>query len=854
MEHRREKTQYNRLWRGFGIGVMIILAGIIVILPVVSSTEWGYVLQDDFNDGLTTGWVTYSGSWGAANGYLEGAGEQAFVYYPFNYTAGLDYDVKFSYRTTALYATFTYLSNGTIPGAPTDYSKYISPTLDASWHDVLIEIRATGGITATFNGVAGVIPVNNNKFIVYEHGAPDSRFDNLSIYEYHTKLIYPTDNFISDNSSINFNCSAITNGTQLSNMSLWTNLTGTWAINQTKVMKGTSNSTIFNISNKDVAGVLWNCRACDAGNNCGFGKDNQTFGINTANPIISINAGSGVQSYGSLSINHTINYTISDSNLQTCWLNYNSINKTIPCTSGSQNTTNFALQSGVYNAIIYANNSVGGLSNLSFNWSYVLLENSQTYSSSTTETSSESFAINITYNSALWSGIIANLIYNNTDYSGIVSGTGDNKIFSRTIQIPAVASQENKTFYWMIGLSNTTGIYYYNSTSNNQTINKINFGVCAGSLNIIVLNFTAVNETTLIKIYNFSFAGTFEIWKSGGVLASTVSTINTSVIDNLQLCISENTTYKINADIDYSKTGFADRSYYIRSGDISNITNNIKLYLLETGSATSIIINTKDKYLTNLKNHLVKILRYYPGYGAYYLVETSKTDDFGNAIIKAHEEDVDYRIQIENSTGYQIYSSNPMRIICTATPCSLNFITGLTEHIVQELIDFSNIQYTLTWNNNTGYANFEFSDSTGLTQSMRFVVVKLTGYGEVILPGCNNIIIGSAGVSTCYIGSNATGEYLARVYRTASPSIYFTELHINLTNAWQTFGVEGLVWMFLFAIVMFFAGLAAGPATAAIMTLVSIVFMMTTGIVYMPLVVVISIAIVVVIFIIKMRS
>ena len=40
-------------------------------------------------------------------------------------------------------------------------------------------------------------------------------------------------------------------------------------------------------------------------------------------------------------------------------------------------------------------------------------------------------------------------------------------------------------------------------------------------------------------------------------------------------------------------------------------------------------------------------------------------------------------------------------------------------------------------------------------------------------------------------------------------------------NVWQTFGTEGLVWMFLFIIVMFFAGLAISPAIAAVMTVAS---------------------------------
>lgn len=494
------------------------------------------------------------------------------------------------------------------------------------------------------------------------------------------------------------------------------------------------------------------------------------------------------------------------------------------------------------------------ISSLYYNQSGLLYENSQTFNPTTYETSSENFIINITYNSSYYTGISAILSYNGTNYTGTSSGSGDNLIFSKTITIPAITSSENKSFYWIISLTKTDTTYYY-SITNEQEVNKVSIGQCGGSLDVLVLNFTATNETSLENVDLFNFAGTFNIYQRDSRLYSSVSIINTTGVNSMALCLSENGTYNIDADIDYSSSGFSSRSYYLRNAEISNGSiSNIQLYLLPSGLSTSIIINVKDQYLSNLKNHLVKVMRYYPGYGVYYLVETSKTDDFGNAIIKAQEEDVDYKFLISNSTGDQIYLSNPMRVICTATPCSLGFITGQTENIIQTLVDFQNVQYSLVWNNDTGYVTFTFSDSSGLTQSMRLVVIKINAYGETAVSGCDNTVTGSAGIITCNIGTNSTGEYSAKVYRTASPAKYFAQLSISLTNVWQIFGKETLVWMFFFVIVMFFAGVTISPAIAAILTLVSIVFMMATGIVYMPLVVIISIAVVVIIFIIKMRS
>ena len=506
----------------------------------------------------------------------------------------------------------------------------------------------------------------------------------------------------------------------------------------------------------------------------------------------------------------------------------------------------------------YANNSFSNSTWASSNFTFEVgaLILGESYNTNVYETASQIFQINISIFPGTSLGS-AYLWYNGTQYAvSNIQTSGSTRTLTKTIDTPlnpSLYANTTRNFYWMFTFSNA-GLTQQNTTLREQNISFINLQVCNATYNQQTLNITVKNETEpLDRIPTFLFNGNFDYWIGSGSVTKTLLIQNNSVPSELDLCLhSKEINLTIDVDIDYSSASYSQRSYYLRNAVITNQTSNITLYLLDSGASTSIIVNAKDKYLTNLKSHIVNVLRYYPGYGAYYLVETAKTDDFGNALIKAKEEDVDYKIQIQNSTGSQIYSSNPMRIICTGTPCTLEFITGITEHIVQDLIDFANVQYSLTWNNNTGYVSFEFSDATGLTQSMRLFVTKLNNYGETTI--CDNTITGASGISTCYIGANSTGTYLARVYRTASPSKYFADLTISLTNIWQTFGTEGLVWMFLFVIIMFFTGLAVGPAIAAVMTLVSIVFMMVTGIVYMPFVVVISVAVVVVIFIAKMRS
>lgn len=64
-------------------------------------------------------------------------------------------------------------------------------------------------------------------------------------------------------------------------------------------------------------------------------------------------------------------------------------------------------------------------------------EVSHTYNATTFETETESFIMNITYNSTFYTGISGKLNYDGTEYSATILGTGDNVSLVRTIGVPS---------------------------------------------------------------------------------------------------------------------------------------------------------------------------------------------------------------------------------------------------------------------------------------------------------------------------------------------------------------------------------------------------------------------------------
>lgn len=92
-------------------------------------------------------------------------------------------------------------------------------------------------------------------------------------------LVSPVDNFNDTDGYVFFECNATTDK-ELVNVTLYTNITGTWEANQTQDVTGTFNSTIFNITAlPDDLSYEWNCLATDSDNNYTFGENNRTVNV-----------------------------------------------------------------------------------------------------------------------------------------------------------------------------------------------------------------------------------------------------------------------------------------------------------------------------------------------------------------------------------------------------------------------------------------------------------------------------------------------------------------------------------------------------------------------------------------------
>jgi len=86
-----------------------------------------------------------------------------------------------------------------------------------------------------------------------------------------------------------------------------------------------------------------------------------------------------------------------------------------------------------------------------------LIERSQFFNTSSFETATEDFVVDIIFNSSSFTSITGLLNYNGTGFIGTRSGTGDKANFTAQVTIPLTIPLENRTFFWVFNLTNSSG-------------------------------------------------------------------------------------------------------------------------------------------------------------------------------------------------------------------------------------------------------------------------------------------------------------------------------------------------------------------------------------------------------------
>lgn len=364
-----------------------------------------------------------------------------------------------------------------------------------------------------------------------------------------------------------------------------------------------------------------------------------------------------------------------------------------------------------------------------------LVENSQIYDYETIEKTKESFYINVTYDTSVYTSNTAVLVYNGTSYYGSTSDTGNNRIYFTSIDVPAVTSNTNFIFYWDFTLINSTATIKVNSTFNNQTVLNLNIDNCSSYTNLLY-NFTVRDEadrtildggtnnvTTEIDL-TFSSYGTENEFLT---YSQTYSYTNPAMIC-LEIPLNQS-IYRIDLTGGYESLDYVKKFYYIDNGTITNntIPQHIDLHALPLDDSTSFLFTFIDTDGLIVEGAIVHVDRKYIGEGIFREVERAKTDDSGETHVHLVQEDVIYRFRITKDSRL-LYTSTEYQAKCLSTPCEIE-IRASGEYFGINEDEWDSMEggyYTISKDDSTRQISLLFYSDPTATLNMNFTAYSYT--------------------------------------------------------------------------------------------------------------------------------
>lgn len=491
--------------------------------------------------------------------------------------------------------------------------------------------------------------------------------------------------------------------------------------------------------------------------------------------------------------------------------------------------------------------SISGTSNFSLEIQ-TFQDDAESWNNNTFETKNETFRINISTDSSV-SNIGAFLIYNGTSYPATHTCSNNVCQIFREIDIPLINHSGNsstKSFHWTITTFGTFGTSNGSTTSANQNVSKIFFIKDGFGTNAV--NFSIYNESDR-TLMTGSFKSTFKYWLGEGSVQK-VYNISSSGTSSFSFFIDANNTYYVSSDIRIENTTNT-RNYYFLKEAYTNVTTNQELFIPNTDT-TNFVIEVKNQGLIPLENYWVKIFRYYPETDQHKLIAASLTDEFGQFASKLVENNVKYKFEFYNPEKVLQKTSDGISALCKTSICIIPFVIEIANNIFERFQNQTLFDFQLIYTNSTNEFIFSWDDQRQESSTMRLYIERFQLNQSVVV--CNSTSTSSVSALTCLVGSQKA-SYNAKAFRMVDGEIekIVAILNIQVGDASQTFGVEGLFWIFILLFTCIGIG-AFNPSVGAALYGFGFVAMGIAGIISMPMGVFFANTLLVIIFIWAVRT
>jgi len=591
----------------------------------------------------------------------------------------------------------------------------------------------------------------------------------------------PVDYYNTTSNSITFNCSA-TDDVGILNLTLMID-----GIDNNTVLGGVGQNLSLEVTRSLSEGSHnWSCRGTDGTGVGGDPKlsDTRFLKIDSTNPELNITYPTTAIPYWVSGNNLTINYTASDSNLDSCWYSFDlgATNNSISCgTNITQNITNI----GQNNITLYANDSLGNVATDYQSWSYSIIENSKTFNSISYETMDEDYYINVSSNSSLTS---VELNYNGTNYS--MSNQGNNYWY---YSLPLSSGLKGNN---LVSFKFTYAGETINSQGDNyQYVNYTSFGLCNGTNTIPYINLTFKDESDFSVLNSTISLSSFEYYLGGGSVTKEYGFINTSENREYQFCSTPtDRTIYIDPYVQYASTGYPQRIYNPTYLTLTNTTTEKILFLLSSDDGLYVtfqVVNPSNQVLSGVEITASRTV------DSEYVVVGRETTGASGTLVLWLNPDFQHDFNFSKD-GFTTVSE-------TFSPTSTEYtitMGGSTQYVASAV---RGIEYTITPKNKSlvNDTSYDF----GMVLDSNYWDLDVYGFNLRLL---NGTIVG--GESTTTSGTQLTETYnvgnQTKMYMDYYWSVNST--YVNYTLEWNVYNTGDTQWSIYYFVSDFKSYLSVG--------------------------------------------
>jgi hypothetical protein len=434
----------------------------------------------------------------------------------------------------------------------------------------------------------------------------------------------------------------------------------------------------------------------------------------------------------------------------------------------------------------------------------------------TTPTAGEAVRLSTTLTSLGTSATAYNFsgVFNNTAYA-----TSGAYYFDATVPMVATTT----TFSYRFGMTLTYGTTTLYRTSTDGSLSASPILLLTNGTGTPTLNFKYFKEESPYTPVNASHNLAITIWKSDPTLNVTY---NFSFTKNMNHTIFIS---PVTADVyafsiqEYENDGelavisnntYPERNYYLNGLHLTNVSQTVNLYLLNSTYADVIGMNVIDNLGLGMGSVIIDAQRYYPGENLYRTVARGYTDQNGEANMRL------FKCTGESSVYHKFFLYKDYQIIGSYDQMCIIEDVVTFPVTAGSVVDYWNMYGDIsggcTWFNSTQLLVCDYT--SGSSYNVELYVKQIQTLGATTK--CNTTITASSGSLTCDLTGMTDEEYYYTFKATNSDG----EVFIIDSDSIKNIGVGQYDNMGIFIAMLLFIGIAfIGWQNPTVMMILSVV-------------------------------